>query len=72
MSLLRLRGIDNETKTFADELHYQQFITFLHSDIAVPVLDEEEKFCDAPNTKLIVMRREVSLGERAQVQKLET
>ncbi|KAJ4338355.1 hypothetical protein N0V95_008091 [Ascochyta clinopodiicola] len=57
--------------TFVDELHYQQFITFMHSDSAVPVLEEEEKFCDAANTKLIVMRREVSIGERAQVQKLD-
>jgi len=56
-------------QTFADELHCQQFITFLQSDIAVPVLEEEEKFCDAANTKLLVMRREVSLGERAEVQK---
>lgn len=43
----------------------------MHSDIAIPVLEEEEKFCDAPNTKLLVMRREVSIGERAHVQKLE-
>jgi hypothetical protein len=43
----------------------------MHSDIAVPILEEEEKFCDAANTKLIVMRREVSIGERAQVKKLD-
>lgn len=43
----------------------------MHSDDAMPVLDEEEKFCDAANTKLIVMRREVSIGERAQVHKLD-
>jgi hypothetical protein len=58
-------------QTFADELHYQQFITLINSEMAEPVLSEEEKFCDAANTKLIVMRREVSIGERAQVQKLE-
>ncbi|KAJ4382604.1 hypothetical protein N0V86_001826 [Didymella sp. IMI 355093] len=57
--------------TFADELHYQQFIAFMNSDNAAPIIEEEEKFCDAPNTKLIVMRREVSVGERADVQKLE-
>jgi hypothetical protein len=43
----------------------------MNSDDAAPILEEEEKFCDAPNTKLIVMRREVSVGERADVQKLE-
>lgn len=42
----------------------------MHSDAAVPLVEEEEKFCDAPNTKLLVMRREVSTGERAEVQKL--
>ena len=36
-----------------------------------PILEEEEKFCDAANTKLLVMRREVSIGERAQVHKLD-
>lgn len=43
----------------------------MNSDIAAPIIEEEEKFCDAANTKLIVMRREVSIGERAQVQKLD-
>lgn len=43
----------------------------MHSDIAGPILEEEEKFCDPANTKLIVMKREVSIGERAQVQKLD-
>lgn len=59
------------SQTFADELHYQQFIAFMHSDIAVPILEEEENFCNPANTKLIVMRREVSIGDRAQVQKLD-
>jgi hypothetical protein len=54
-----------------DELHCQHFIAFIHSDEAVAILEEEEKFCDAPNTKLLIMRREVSIGERAQVQKLD-
>ena len=58
-------------QTFADELHYQQFIAFMNSDNAAPIIEEEEKFCDAANTKLIVMRREVSVGERAQVQQLD-
>jgi hypothetical protein len=54
-----------------DELHYQQFITFIHSEHAEPVLDEESKFSKPELTKLIVMRREVSIGERAQVVKLD-
>lgn len=58
-------------QTFADELHYQQFIAFIQSDDAIKLLEEEEKFCDAANTKLVVMRREVSIGERAHVQKLD-
>lgn len=41
----------------------------MNSEIAAPILEEEEKFCDAANTKLIVMRREVSVGERAEVVK---
>lgn len=43
----------------------------MNSDDAGPILEEEEKFCDAANTKLLVMRREVSIGERAQVHKLD-
>ena len=49
--------------TFADELHYQQFIAFMHSDDAVPILTEEEKFADPGKTKLIVMKRGVSTRE---------
>ena len=62
---------DGVFQTFADELHYQQFIAFMNSEIAAPILEEEEKFCDAATTKLIVMRREVSIGARAQVVKLD-
>ncbi|KAJ8106184.1 hypothetical protein OPT61_g9709 [Boeremia exigua] len=57
--------------TFVDELHYQQFVALLQSDHAIPVLEEEEKFCDAANTKVVVMRRDVSIGERAEVVKLD-
>ncbi|KAL6706011.1 hypothetical protein ACN47E_006113 [Coniothyrium glycines] len=56
--------------TFADELHCQQFITLMHSDTVESILEEEAKFADPVKTKLIVMRRDVSIGERAQVQKL--
>lgn len=42
----------------------------MHSDEAAPLLEEEDNFCDTQRTKLLVMRREVSTGERAQVQKL--
>jgi hypothetical protein len=49
--------------TFEDELHYQQFIAFMHSDAATPVLEEEEKFADPGKTKLIVMRRAISIRE---------
>lgn len=49
--------------TFEDELHYQQFIAFMHSDDAVPILTEEEKFADPGKTKLIVMKRQVSTRE---------
>ena len=49
--------------TFEDELHFQQFIAFMHSDAAVPVLKEEEKFADLEKTKLIVMKRESTMRE---------
>jgi hypothetical protein len=49
--------------TFEDELHYQQFIALMHSDTAVPMLEEEEKFADPTKTKLIVMRRGISIRE---------
>ena len=42
---------------FADELHLQQFITFMHSEEALFVLAEEEKFADPTKTKLLVMKR---------------
>ena len=42
---------------FEDELHLQQFITFMHSEEALEVLAEEEKFTDASKTKLLVMKR---------------
>lgn len=45
---------------FEDELHLQQFITFMHSDDALEVLAEEEKFVELGLTKLVVMRRGVS------------
>lgn len=57
-------------QTFADELHVQQFITFMHSELAEPVLEEEGKFADPEKTKLLVMRRDVSIGERAEVRKI--
>jgi hypothetical protein len=43
----------------------------MHSDIATPVLEEEGKFAIPEMTKLLVMRRDVSIGERAQVQKID-
>jgi hypothetical protein len=42
---------------FEDELHLQQFITFMHSEEALEVLAEEEKFADPTKTKLLVMKR---------------
>jgi hypothetical protein len=42
----------------------------MNTDAAEPVLEEEGKFADPEKTKLMVMRREHTLGERAQVQKL--
>lgn len=62
---------DHLPQTFADELHCQQFLTFLHSEEAEPVLEEEGKFADPEKTRLFVMRREHTIGERAEVQKLE-
>lgn len=41
----------------------------MHSDEAEPALEEEGKFAIPEKTKLIVMRREVTIGERATVQK---
>lgn len=49
--------------TFADELHLQQFMAFMHSDEAAPVLEEELKFADPAKTKLIIMRRAVSVKD---------
>jgi hypothetical protein len=49
--------------TFEDELHLQQFIAFMHSDAAVPMLEEEDKFADPGKTKLIVMKRGISVRE---------
>jgi hypothetical protein len=43
--------------TFEDELHLQQFITFMHSEEALEVLAEEEKFADPTKTKLLVMKK---------------
>jgi hypothetical protein len=43
----------------------------MHSDIAEPALEEEAKFAIPEKTKLLVMRRDVSIGERAQVQKID-
>lgn len=41
----------------------------MHSEVAEPMLEEESKFAIPEKTKLIVMRRDVTVGERAQVQK---
>jgi hypothetical protein len=46
--------------TFEDELHCQQFLAFIQSDDAVPLVEEEEKFVDAEKTKVILMKRTVS------------
>ncbi|PSN71533.1 hypothetical protein BS50DRAFT_570874 [Corynespora cassiicola Philippines] len=46
--------------TFEDELHYQQFITFINSDAASAIMEEEGNFADTSKTKLVVMRRAVT------------
>ncbi|KAI4626144.1 uncharacterized protein J4E87_004644 [Alternaria ethzedia] len=51
------------TMAFEDELHLQQFIAFMHSDAAIPVLEEEEKFAEPTKTKLLVMKKGVSVRE---------
>ena len=49
--------------TFEDELHLQQFIAIMHSDAGVLILKEEEKFADPGKTKLLFMRRGISIRE---------
>ncbi|KAG9192750.1 hypothetical protein G6011_11484 [Alternaria panax] len=44
------------TMAFEDELHLQQFIAFMHSDEAMPALEEEGKFAEPTKTKLIFMK----------------
>jgi hypothetical protein len=51
------------TMAFEDELHLQQFIAFMHSDAAIPVLEEEGKFVDIEKTKLLFMKKQVSVQE---------
>ena len=48
---------------FEDELHLQQFIAFMHSDDALPVLEEEGKFAETTKTKLLFMKKGVSVRE---------
>jgi hypothetical protein len=48
---------------FEDELHLQQFIAFMHSDAALPVFEEEGKFAEPTKTKLLFMKRGVSVRE---------
>lgn len=43
----------------------------MHSEGAEAILEDEENFCNTALTKVIVMRRGVTLGERAEVQKLD-
>ncbi len=52
------------TMAFEDELHLQQFIVFMQSDAGVPVLEEEEKFADPTKTKLLIMKKGVSVRDK--------
>ncbi|EOA85205.1 hypothetical protein ACJQWK_06435 [Exserohilum turcicum] len=48
---------------FEDELHLQQFITFLHSDAALEIFEEEAKFIDQSKKKMVVMKRAVTFRD---------
>ncbi|KAF1979426.1 hypothetical protein BU23DRAFT_595288 [Bimuria novae-zelandiae CBS 107.79] len=52
--------------TFVDELHCQQFLAFMHTKDAEPLLEEEAKFADMEKMKIIIMRREYSFREEIQ------